>query len=210
MFRKFLAHIPWATAVPFLLFYRFAEAQAVKFTGKFLLDPREKGGMALLEDQLGLINGTLGILALLVGGVLASMLAARYGVRKWLLPMAFMMNVTNVTFLALAYFQPTSLVWITIAVIVEKFGYGLGFSSYMMYMLYISQGKHQTSFYAMCTGIMALGMIVPGNIAGYVVQSLGYTGFFVWVLIATIPSFFVTWLVYRQMDPTFGKRQEAA
>jgi len=210
MFRKFLVHIPLATAVPFLLFYRFAEAQAVKFTGKFLLDPREKGGMGLVEDQLGLINGTLGILALLVGGVLAGMLAARDGVRKWLLPMAFLMNMTNVAFLLLAWFQPTSLIWISIGVIIEKFGYGLGFTSYMMYMLYISQGKHQTSFYAMCTGIMALGLILPGNIAGYLLDMLGYTRFFIWILVATIPSFLVTWLVYRQMDPNFGRRQEAA
>jgi len=210
MFRKFLAHIPLATALPFLFFYRFAEGQVVKFVGKFLLDSREKGGMGLLADQLGVINGTLGVLALLGGGVLAGMLASRDGVRKWLLPMAFMMNTTNLTFLALAYFQPTSLVWITIAVVIEKFGYGLGFTSYMMYMLYISQGKHQTSFYAMCTGIMALGMILPGMIAGYVLQWMGYTNFFIWVLIATIPSFYVTWLVYCQMNPDFGKKQVAA
>jgi PAT family beta-lactamase induction signal transducer AmpG len=104
MFRKFLAHIPLATALPFLLFYRFAEGQVVKFVGKFLLDAREKGGMGLVEDQLGVINGTLGILALLGGGTLAGMLASRGGVRKWLLPLAFMMNMTNLTFLALANF----------------------------------------------------------------------------------------------------------
>lgn len=210
MFRKFLQHIPLATALPFLLFYRFAEGQVVKFIGKFLLDPREKGGMGLLEDQLGLINGTLGIIALLAGGVLAGMLASRDGVRKWILPMTFMMNMTNFTFLLLANFQPTGLVWIAVAVIIEKFGYGLGFTSYMLYMLYISQGKHQTSFYAMCTGVMSLGLILPGNLAGYMLERLGYTGFFTWVLIATAPSFFVTWLVFRQMDPAFGKRQEAA
>jgi len=209
-FKDFFAEIPLATALPFLLFYRFAEAQVVKFIGKFLLDSRATGGLGLLEDQVGLINGTFGVGALLAGGVAAGMLAARDGLRKWLLPMAFMMNMTNLAFLALAYFQPESLVWVTVAVVIEKFGYGLGFTSYMMYMLYVARGKHQTSFYAMCTGFMSLGLIVPGSFAGYPLQWLGYTGFFAWILIATIPSFLVTWIVYRQMDPLFGRREEAA
>jgi PAT family beta-lactamase induction signal transducer AmpG len=208
-FKKFFAEIPIATALPFLLLFRFAEAQVVKFIGKFLLDSREMGGLGLLEDQIGIINGTLGIGALLAGGVLGGMLAARDGLRKWLLPMAVMMNLTNVAFLALAYFQPQNLIWISIAVVIEKFGYGLGFTGYMLYMMYLARGKHQTSFYAICTGFMSLGLIVPGSFAGYPLQRFGYTGFFTWILIATIPSFVVTWIVYRKMDPSFGRREEA-
>src|SRR5262249_15126634 len=147
---------------------------------------------------------------LLAGGVLAGMLAARDGVRRWLLPMAAMMNLTNVAFLALAYYQPTSLVYVGVAVVIEKFGYGLGFTGYMLYMLYLAQGEHQTSFYAICTGFMTLGLIVPGSFAGYPLQWLGYTGFFVWILICTIPSFIVTWIVYKGMDPSFGRRVEAS
>jgi len=206
-FRRYFQQIPLASALPFLLLYRFAEAQVVKFIGKFLLDSREAGGLGLLEDQVGLINGTLGVAALLAGGVLGGIVAARHGLRRWLLPMAAMMNLTNVAFLALAYFQPTNLVWVSIAVIIEKFGYGLGFTGYMLYMLYISRGEHQTSFYAICTGFMALGLIVPGSFAGYPLQWLGYTGFFIWILIATIPSFLVTWIVVRKLDPTFGRRE---
>jgi MFS transporter, PAT family, beta-lactamase induction signal transducer AmpG len=208
IFRLFFTYIPLATALPFLLLYRFAEAQVVKLLGVFLLDSREAGGLGLNEEQIGTINGTLGVAALLCGGVLAGMLAARDGVRKWLLPMAAMMNLTNVAFLALAYFQPTSLVFISLAVVIEKFGYGLGFTGFMLYMLYLAQGKHQTSFYAICTGFMTLGLIVPGSFAGYPLEWFGYTGFFIWILVCTIPSFMVTWIVYRQMDPQFGKRLE--
>jgi PAT family beta-lactamase induction signal transducer AmpG len=210
IFSKFFATIPIATALPFLLLYRFAEAQVVKFIGKFLLDSREVGGLGLAEEQVGFINGTLGIAALLAGGVLGSMLAARHGLRCWLMPMAAMMNLTNVTFLALAYYQPESLMSVSMAVVVEKFGYGFGFTGYMLYMLYLAQGEHQTSFYAICTGFMTLGLILPGSFAGYPLEWLGYTGFFEWILVATIPSFIVTWIVYSHMDPQFGKRETAA
>lgn len=207
IFREFFATIPLATALSFLLLYRFAEAQVVKFIGKFLLDSRDVGGLGLLEDQVGLINGTLGIGALLAGGVLAGMLASRHGLKVWLVPLAAMMNLTNVAFLALAYYQPVSLIWVGAAVVFEKFGYGLGFTSYMMYMLYLARGTHQTSFYAMCTGIMSLGLMVPASFAGFALERLGYIGFFMWIIIATIPSFVVTWIVYRQMDSNFGKRE---
>jgi PAT family beta-lactamase induction signal transducer AmpG len=122
--------------------------------------------------------------------------------------MAAMMNLTNVTFLALAYFQPQSLGVVSVAVIIEKFGYGFGFTGYMLYMLYLARGEHQTSFYAICTGFMTLGLILPGSLAGYPLERLGYTGFFVWILIATIPSFVVTWIVYQQLDPRFGQREK--
>jgi PAT family beta-lactamase induction signal transducer AmpG len=210
IFREFFREVPVATALPFLLLYRFAEAQAVAFFGMFLLDSRAAGGLELIEDQVALINGTLGVAALLVGGVLGGMLAARHGLRAWLFPMAVFMNMTNLAFLALAYFQPQSLAWIALAAVIEKFGYGLGFTGYMLYMLYLSQGKHQTSFYAMCTGFMWIGLNVPAALAGYPLEWLGYTGFFTWVIVATIPSFIVTWIVVRQMDPKFGRREAQA
>jgi PAT family beta-lactamase induction signal transducer AmpG len=209
IFREFFASIPLATAIPFLLLYRFAEAQLVKFAGKFLLDPREAGGLGLLEKDIGIINGTFGILALLAGGVLGSILAARDGLRAWLLPMAVMINVPNIVYLALAYYQPENVTYIGLGVVVEKFGYGFGFTGYMLYMLYLAQGKHQTSYYAICTGFMTLGLILPGSFAGYPLEWLGYTGFFVWIIVATIPSFVVAWIVYLRMDPKFGAREMA-
>lgn len=205
LFSKFFASIPLATALPFLLLYRFAESQLVKFAGKFLLDSREVGGLGLYEDQIGFINGTLGIAALLAGGVLGSLLAARHGLRSWIIPMAIMINVPNVAYLLLAYYQPENLMLIGLAVVVEKFGYGFGFTAYMLYMLYLAQGKHQTSFYAICTGFMTLGLILPASFAGYPLKWLGYTGFFAWIMIATIPSFVVALLVYFRMDPRFGR-----
>ncbi len=210
IFAKFFVAIPLATALPFLLLYRFAEAQLTKFAGVFLLDGRDVGGLGLLEDQVGLINGTLGIGALLAGGVLGGILAARHGMRAWLLPMAVMMNVPNVVYLALAYFQPESLTYVAVGVMAEKFGYGFGFTGYMLYMLYLAQGQHQTSFYAICTGFMSLGLILPGSLAGYPLEWLGYTGFFMWIMVATIPSFLVAMIVYYQMDPSFGRREDAA
>jgi PAT family beta-lactamase induction signal transducer AmpG len=210
IFREFFREIPIATALPFLLLYRFAEAQAVAFFGKFLLDSREAGGLGLIEDQVALINGTIGVASLLVGGVLGGMLAARHGLRAWLLPMVLIMNMTNLAFLALAYYQPQSLAWIALAAVVEKFGYGFGFTGYMLYMLYLAQGKHQTSFYAMCTGFMWIGLNVPAALAGYPLEWLGYVGFFTWVIIATIPSFIVTWIVHQRLDPGFGRREVLA
>ena len=123
--------------------------------------------------------------------------------------MAVMINVPNLAYLLLAYYQPQSLVYIGLGVVVEKFGYGFGFTGYMLYMLYLARGKHQTSFYAICTGFMTLGLIVPGSFAGYPLQWLGYTGFFVWIMVATIPSFIVAWIVYLNLDPKFGRREEA-
>jgi len=210
IFAKFFQHIPLATALPFLLFYRFAEAQLVKFAPKFLLDARDIGGLGLIEEQIATINGLFGIGALLAGGVLGGFLAARHGLRAWLLPMAVLINIPNAAYLALAYFQPEDLAAVSVAVVAEKFGYGFGFTGYMLYMLYLAQGKHQTAFYAICTGFMTLGLIVPGSFAGYLLQWLGYTGFFTWILIATVPSFLVAWIVYVQMDPQFGRREEPA
>ena len=124
--------------------------------------------------------------------------------------MAVLINVPNVAYLALAYFQPESLAYVAVGVMTEKFGYGFGFTGYMLYMLYLAQGQHQTSFYAICTGFMTLGLILPGSLAGYPLEWLGYTGFFTWIMVATIPSFLVAMIVYFQMDPHFGQREDAA
>jgi PAT family beta-lactamase induction signal transducer AmpG len=210
IFTRFVAEIPLASALPFLLLYRFAEAQLVKFAPKFLLDERAVGGLGFLEEQIALVNGAFGIGALLAGGVLSGFLAARDGLRAWLWPMAVMLNVPNVAYLALAYYQPENLFYVGLGVVVEKFGYGFGFTGYMLYMLYLARGEHQTSFYAICTGFMTLGLIVPGSLAGWPLEWLGYTGFFTWILIATIPSFMVTWIVYRRMDQQFGRKESSA
>lgn len=209
-FATFFATIPLATALPFLLLYRFAEAQLVRFAGVFLLDPRAEGGLGLNEGDIAFINGVLGIGALLAGGVAGSVLAARHGLRNLLLPMAVFINLPNLVYVLLAYYQPQSLALVGLGVAVEKLGYGFGFAGYMLYMLYLAQGKHQTSFYAICTGFMTLGLILPGSLAGYPLNWLGYVGFFTWIMFATIPSFLVTGIVYWNLDPTFGRREESS
>jgi len=210
IFARFFASIPLGVALPFLLFYRFAEAQLAKFAGKFLLDPRSQGGLGLLEEQIGWINGFFGIAALLAGGVLGGLMAARYGLRRCLLPMAVLINVPNIIYVMLAYYQPESLSLIGLGVVIEKFGYGFGFTGYMLYLLYIARGEYRTSFYAIGTGFMTLGLIFPQTMAGYLLQWMSYKAFFGWVMLATIPSFLVTLVIYRHVDPRFGLKENTA
>lgn len=185
------------TAIAFILFYRFAEAQLGKMAQPFLLDDLAEGGLAMSTSQVGFLYGTVGVLLLLGGGVIGGMLASRDGVRRWLLPMVFAINIPNAVYLFLAFGKPTSMAVIGSCVAVEQFGYGFGFAGYLLVMLEVSRGPHQTAHYALCTGLMALGMMLPGMVSGYVQAWLDYPGFFAWVMIATLPSFAMTMLVYR-------------
>jgi PAT family beta-lactamase induction signal transducer AmpG len=188
----------------FLLLYRFAEAQLVKLAAPFLLDVKAAGGLELSTGAVGLAYGTVGILMLTIGGVLGGMLAARHGLRRWLWWMVAAINLPNAVYIALAYLQPENLMFVNIAVGIEQFGYGFGFTAYMLYMIYVARGLHSTAHYAICTGFMSLGMMLPGMISGWLQELLGYQHFFVWILIATIPSFLVVALV--PLDREFGKR----
>jgi len=188
----------------FLLLYRFAESQLVKLVVPFLLDGREVGGLGLTTGQVGLVYGTIGIIALTCGGLLGGMLASRHGLKAWLWPMVCIIHLPDAVFIYLAYAQPDNLVIVSACVAVEQFGYGFGFTAYMLYMIYIARGKHQTAHYAICTGFMALGMMLPGMWSGWLQELIGYQHFFVWVLLATIPGFIVVALI--PLDREFGKR----
>ena len=188
----------------FLLLYRFAEAQLAKLAAPFLLDVKAAGGLELSTGAVGLAYGTVGVLMLTIGGVLGGMLAARHGLRRWLWWMVAAINLPNAVYIALAYLQPENLIFVNIAVGIEQFGYGFGFTAYMLYMIYVARGLHSTAHYAICTGFMSLGMMLPGMISGWLQELLGYQHFFVWILIATIPSFLVVSLV--PLDGAFGKR----
>lgn len=186
-------HIVWAVA--YMLLYRFSEAQLAKLKAPFLLDQAEDGGLGLATTTLGWLDGTLGVSLLTLGGILGGLILARDGLRRWILPMAIAINLPNALYAYLAFTQPTN-PWIIGSVIaVEQLGYGLGFSAYMLYMLYFSRGEHQTAHYAICTGFMALGMMIPGMFCGALQESLGYEWFFVWVTLSMIPSLIVTWLL---------------
>jgi len=188
----------------FLLLYRFAEAQLGKLSAPFLLDLQSEGGLGLSTGELGLAYGTVGVLMLTIGGILGGMLAARHGLGRWLWWMVAAINLPNAVYVVLAYAQPENLVFVSIAVGVEQFGYGFGFTAYMLYMIYVARGLHSTAHYAICTGFMSLGMMLPGMMSGWLQELLGYQHFFVWVLIATVPSFLVVFLV--PLDRYFGKR----
>jgi PAT family beta-lactamase induction signal transducer AmpG len=188
----------------FLLLYRLGEAQLVKMVQPFLLDPRAAGGLALTDDQLGLVYGKSGIAALMLGGILGGFAMARHGLKSWLWPMLLAIHLPDAVFIWLAYTQPTNLFAIGAGVAVEQFGYGFGFTAFMLYMIYIARGEHRTAHYAICTGFMALGMMLPGMWSGWLQEQLGYPHFFVWVILATIPSFIVARFI--PLEAEFGKR----
>ena len=190
----------------FLLLFRFSEAQLAKLAPPFLLDSAELGGLALSTTQVGFAYGTIGVLMLTVGGLLGGFLAARHGLKPWLLWMVLAINLPNAVYIFLSTVLPDKLLIVNIAIGVEQFGYGFGFAAYMLYMLYISNGAHQTAHYAICTGFMALGMMIPGMFSGWLQELIGYQYFFVWVLVATIPSFIVTLLV--PLDKSFGRKND--
>jgi len=190
----------------YLLVYRLAESQALKLLSPFLLDQREQGGLGLTNEQLGIAYGTVGIIALTLGGLAGGWAISRLGLRRLLWPMIFSMHVPIAAFLLLAIYQPSHLGLLSVAIAVEQFGYGFGFTAYMLYMIKVADGPHKTAHYAICTGFMALGMMLPGMIAGRIEDHVGYVKFFIWVLLATIPSFFATALVAKTIDPAFGKK----
>ncbi len=190
--------------IPFLLLYRFAEAQLVKIAAPFLLDDRAVGGLGLATEEVGFTYGTVGMLMLTAGGILGGFAAASAGLKRWLWWMVAAINLPNVVYLFLAWFQPESLLVVNIAVGIEQFGYGVGFTAYTLYMLYVARGEHSTAHFAICTGFMALGMMLPGMVSGTIQEWLGYQGFFVWILLATVPSFLVVALI--PLDPAFGRK----
>ncbi len=189
----------------FLLLYRFAEAQLLKLVTPFLLDPRAAGGLGLTTRQVGLVYGTVGVAALLTGGLAGGYVISRLGLKRLLWPMIVTMHLPNLIFVLLALTQPTSLWVVGTALAVEQFGYGFGFTAYMLYMIMVSAGEHKTAHYAICTGFMALGMMLPGMAAGWIEDHVGYLRFFLWVCLATIPSFTAAALI--KVDPEFGKKR---
>jgi len=190
----------------FLLLYRFAEAQLVKLAAPFMLDSAELGGLALNTGQVGFAYGTIGVVMLTLGGLLGGFLAARNGLKFWLLWMVIAINLPNAVYIFLSSALPENLLIINLAVGVEQFGYGFGFAAYMLYMLYVSSGAHQTAHYAICTGFMALGMMIPGMFSGWLQELLGYQYFFIWVMVATLPSFIVTLMI--PLDRSFGRKED--
>ena len=189
----------------FLLLFRFGEAQALKLVAPFLLDPLTKGGLGLTTSQVGLVYGTIGVIALTLGGLLGGYAISRHGLKRWIWPMLLSVHLPNLAFVFLAYALPDNIYVIAIAIAVEQFGYGFGFAAYLLFMIMVADGAHKTAHYAICTGFMALGMMLPGMASGWIQEQLGYQHFFIWVCIATLPSLLVT--AFVKIDPAFGRKQ---
>jgi PAT family beta-lactamase induction signal transducer AmpG len=189
----------------FFLFYRFAETQIVKVLAPFLLDPRSKGGLELTTSEVGIIYGTVGVVALLMGGLLGGYVISRKGLKFWIWIMVCVMHLPNLVYVFLSQTLTNNFHLITLCVAVEQFGYGFGFTAYTMFMIMVSQGEYKTVHYALGTGIMALGMMLPAMFSGWLQEQLGYQNYFLWVMAATIPGFIVTALV--KIDPEFGKKK---
>lgn len=194
------------TAIAFMLLYRLPEAQLVKLINPFLLDPIDKGGLGLTTGQVGIVYGTVGIIGLTIGGIIGGIVAAKGGLKKWLWPMAWSMSLTCLTFVYLSYATEPSLFTINVCVFIEQFGYGFGFTAYMLYLIYFSEGKHKTAHYAICTGFMALGMMLPGMAAGWLQETIGYRHFFIWTMICCAATIGIC--AFLKIDPNFGRKTD--
>ena len=179
----------------------------VKISPLFLIDSMRKGGLGLSPAELGFVQGTVGVVGLTIGGILGGLAAGRHGLKHWLWPMVCAITLPDLVYVYLSYALPSSLTVINICVFVEQFGYGFGFTAYMLYMVYFSQGEHKTSHFALCTAFMALSMMLPGMVAGYLQELLGYQWFFILVVITCFITFVVTSFV--KIDEQFGKKSSA-
>ncbi len=195
-------------ALLFILLYRLPEALLVKICPLFLLGKPDAGGLGLSTQDVGLVQGTVGVIGLTLGGILGGFAAERGGLRRWLWPMVLSITLPDAVYIALAYFQPEGLESVSICVFVEQFGYGFGFTAYMLYLMYFSRGESSTAHYAFCTGFMALGMMLPGMIAGYLQESVGYLNFFIIAMVLCVFTFVVAGMV--KIDDDYDAEDEDA
>lgn len=196
----------WA-AILFMLLYRLPEAQLAKMANLFLIDPISDGGLGLSTKDIGFVQGTVGVIGLTLGGIIGGLAAAQGGLRRWLWPMVWAISLPDLVYVYLSYAQPDQMWIISSCIFIEQFGYGFGFTAYMLYLIYYSQGSHQTAHYAICTAFMALGMMLPGMIAGALQELIGYQHFFIWVMVCCLATFGATALL--KIDPSFGKKESA-
>ncbi|MBQ2195751.1 MAG: MFS transporter [Prevotella sp.] len=189
----------------FMLFYRMPEGLLAKVSALFLIDAAHNGGMGLSPQEYGLVQGTVGVIGLTLGGILGGICAGRDGLKRWLWPMVCAITLPDIVYVYLSYALPESLLIINVCVFIEQFGYGFGFTAYMLYLIYYSQGNFKTSHYALCTAFMALSMMIPGLFAGALQESVGYRAFFIIVMICCAITFVVT--SFLKIDPHFGKKE---
>lgn len=198
-------------AMAFMLLYRLPEAQLVKIINPFFLDPVDKGGLGLTTGQVGIVYGTIGIIGLTLGGILGGIVASKGGLKKWLWPMALSISLNSVVYIFLSAVQPDpntvgGFLTISAGMVLDQFGYGFGFTAFMLYMMYFADGPYKTSHYAICTAFMALGMMLPGMWSGWLQELVGYNHFFIWTLLCCLGTWTVTAMV--KVDPNYGKKKK--
>lgn len=193
----------WQTIL-FLLLFRFPEAQLGKIGKLFLMDSAQAGGLALTLDEIGYVNGVLGIFGLITGGILGGICISRNGLKYWLWPMVIAISVPDIVYVYMSMYLPDSMTIISSCIFIEQLGYGFGFTAYTLYMIYFAQGKYPTAHFAISTAFMSLGMMLPGMISGKIQEWIGYENFFIWVMICTIVTFAVSALI--KIDTQFGKK----
>ncbi len=197
-------------AIVFMLCFRLPEAFLLKLCMPFLVDSPAVGGLGMSTANVGIAYGTIGTIFLTIGGILGGIFVSRLGLKKSLWIMAGCMTLPCITFVYLAIAQPTNLGIIATAISIEQFGYGFGFTAYMLYMMYFSDGEFKTSHYAICTAFMAASMLLPGMVAGYIQEALGYINFFWMVMVCCIATLIVTYFVDKKIDPAYGKKETVA
>ena len=190
----------------FMLFYRMPEGLLAKVSALFLVDSANKGGLGLSPQEYGFVQGTVGVVGLTLGGILGGMCVGKDGLKKWLWPMVCAITLPDIVYVYLAYDLPSNFLIINSCIFVEQFGYGFGFTAYMLYLIYYSRGNYKTSHYALCTAFMALSMMIPGLFSGDLQELVGYRTFFVIVMAFCSVTYLVT--SFLKIDPTFGKKEE--
>ena len=193
----------WATLL-FLLLFRFPEAQLGKIGKLFLMDTIAAGGLELSKSDIGFLNGVVGVIGLIIGGIVGGICISRKGLKYWLWPMVVAISLPDIVYVYMSMFAPGSLTIIGSCIFIEQLGYGFGFTAYTLYMIYFAQGKYPTAHFAISTAFMSLGMMLPGMVSGYIQQWLGYENFFIWVMACTAITFAVSGLI--KIDPNFGKK----
>ena len=193
------------SALLFLLLFRFPEAQLGKIGKLFLMDPYTAGGLGLDKGDIGFLNGVIGVIGLIIGGIAGGICISRKGLKYWLWPMVIAISLPDAVYVYMSMVLPESMTVVGGCIFIEQLGYGFGFTAYTLYMIYFAQGKYPTAHFAISTAFMSLGMMLPGMVSGKIQEWLGYEYFFIWVMLCTVITFAVSAMI--KIDPKFGKRQ---